>query len=400
MLRTFIQIILAAAVVAAGYYYGKDLIETAPEAKRHPTKKTIPLVETIEVIPQSYTVLLNTRGTVTPRTESTLIPQVTGQVVSVNENFRAGGFFEKGETLLQIDPVDYQLALTSAKAELAKMRLALSEESAQAQQAKSDWEKLGMQGNPDALVLRKPQLANARASLASAQARLKRAEVDLDRTIIKAPYAGRILEQQVDIGQYVGPSSILAKIYATDYVEVRLPLTDRQQTFIKLPESYRGETSQPQGPVVQLTSKLGGKAFQWQGQIVRTEGSIDTSSRQLFVIAQVNDPYRKNANGRPPLKIGQFVQATISGKKLEQVFVLPRSILVSANQVLIADAESKVQRRHIEILWQDKQSIVIHSGLQTGEQVISTSIPYATEGSKIKLNSEQDQLGTSTTNHE
>ena len=389
MIKTILHLILTVVVLAAGILYARHLIETAPEAERRPPEKTIPTVDVIEATPQSYTIQLITRGTVTPRTESTLIPQVAGRALAISENFRAGGFFETGEELLRIDPVDYELALTTAKAELAKMRLGLSEEKAQAKQAESDWKKLGMKGKPDSLVMRKPQLANARASMASAEARVRRAEVDLERTRILAPYAGRIMEQQVDIGQYVSPGTVLAKIYATDYVEVRLPLTDRQLAFVDLPESYRGqaidETNVKEGPLVKLSSDLGSKTYSWEGRIVRTEGSIDTSSRQLFVIAQVNDPYVKNDSGRPPLKIGQFVRAQIKGQDLKDVFVLPRSLLSGTDNVLIADQDNKIQRQALEVVWQDAEDVVVRSGLNPGDRVISTAMPYATEGAEIKL---------------
>lgn len=385
MIKTILHLVLTVVVLAAGILYARHLIDTAPEAERRPPEKTIPTVDVIEASPQSYTVQLITRGTVTPRTESTLIPQVAGQALAISDNFRAGGFFEEGEELLHIDPVDYELALTTAKAELAKMRLGLSEERAQAKQAESDWKKLGMKGKPDSLVMRKPQLANARASMASAEARVRRAEVDLERTRILAPYAGRIMEQQVDVGQYVSPGTVLAKIYATDYVEVRLPLTDRQLAFVDLPESYRGEAVLKEGPLVKLSSDLGGKTYSWEGRIVRTEGSIDTRSRQLFVIAQVEDPYVKDASGRPPLKIGQFVRAQITGQQLSDVFVLPRSLLSGTDNVLIADQDNKVQRREVEIVWHDAENIVVRSGLNSGERIISTAMPYATDGAKIKL---------------
>ena len=385
MIKTILHLVLTVVVLAAGILYARHLIDTAPEAERRPPEKTIPTVDVIEASPQFYTVQLITRGTVTPRTESTLIPQVAGQALAISDNFRAGGFFEKGEELLRIDPVDYELALTTAKAELAKMRLGLSEERAQAKQAESDWKKLGMKGKPDSLVMRKPQLANARASMASAEARVRRAEVDLERTRILAPYAGRIMEQQVDVGQYVSPGTVLAKIYATDYVEVRLPLTDRQLAFVDLPESYRGEAVLKEGPLVKLSSDLGGKTYTWEGRIVRTEGSIDTRSRQLFVIAQVDDPYLKDASGRPPLKIGQFVRAQITGQQLSDVFVLPRSLLSGTDNVLIADQDNKVQRREVEIVWHDAENIVVRSGLNSGDRIISTAMPYATDGAEIKL---------------
>ena len=385
MHKKILHLILTLAILAGGYFLGKHYLDTAPEAKRREPKVSIPTVEVIEVVPQSYTVKLVSRGTVSPRTESTLIPQVAGRVLSISDNFRTGGFFEKGEELLHIDPVDYELALTMAKAELAKMRLGLSEQNAQAKQAKSDWEKLGMSGKPDALVMRKPQLANARASMASAEARVKRAEVDLQRTRIFAPYAGRIMQQQVDVGQFVSTGSVLAKIYATDYVEVRLPLTDRQLPFINLPESFRGEEIKKEGPTVDLIADLGGKKYSWQGRIVRTDGSIDTRSRQLFVIAQVDDPYLRNDSGRPPLKIGQFVSAQIIGQKLEDVYVIPRSVLVGTDNVLIADQNKKILRRKLEIIWHDAENVVIASGLNRGDRIIATVLPYATEGAPVKL---------------
>ncbi len=193
------------------------------------------------------------------------------------------------------------------------------------------------------------------------------------------------MEQQVDVGQYVSPGTVLSQIYATDYVEVRLPLTDRQLAFVDLPESYRGEAVLKEGPLVKLSSDLGGKTYTWEGRIVRTEGSIDTRSRQLFVIAQVDDPYLKDASGRPPLKIGQFVRAQITGQQLSDVFVLPRSLLSGTDNVLIADQDNKVQRREVEIVWHDAENIVVRSGLNSGDRIISTAMPYATDGAEIKL---------------
>ena len=136
---------------------------------------------------------------------------------------------------------------------------------------------------------------------------------------------------------------------------------------------------------MKLSSDLGGKTYSWEGRIVRTEGSIDTRSRQLFVIAQVDDPYLKDASGRPPLKIGQFVRAQITGQQLSDVFVLPRSLLSGTDNILIADQDNKVQRREVEIVWHDAENIVVRSGLNSGDRIISTAMPYATDGAEIKL---------------
>ncbi len=400
MIRRFIHILLTVLVLAAGLFVGGYLIETAPKAKRILPEKAVPVVEVIGAQPRSYTVVLESRGTVKPRTESTLLPQVAGRVLRISENFRDGAFFEAGEELLRIDPVDYELTLTTAKADLAKARLALKEELARARQAESDWKRLGIQGKPDALVLRKPQLANARAALAAAEAKVKRAEVDLQRTRIKAPYAGRVMEQLVDVGQTVSPSTALGKIYAVDYVEVRLPLTDRQLAFIDLPENFRGETPEQKGPPVELIATLGGKETVWQGRIVRTEGTIDTRSRQLFVIAQVVNPYARYARGRSPLKIGQFVRARIQGRELKNVYVLPRSILVGTDSVLIVDKENRIHYQQVEVVWQDHRDLVIQSGLTPGDRIIATPMPFATEGAEIRIAGSDDPAASQVTQAE
>lgn len=395
MIKQIVHLILTLAVLALGIAGGMHLLNSAPEAERRSPQKNIPLVEVITATPRTYNVYLDSRGTVSPRTESTLIPQVAGRVISLSDNFRDGGFFEQGEELLTIDPTDYQLALTIAQSELAKMRLALNEERAQARQAESDWKKLGMKGKPDALVLRKPQLANAHAALASAEARVRQAEVELERTRLLAPYAGRIMEQLVDIGQVVSPGTTLAKIYATDYVEVRLPLTDRQLAFIDLPESYRGESVQSAPPEVELIADQAGQRYHWQGRIVRTEGTFDTRSRQLFVIAQVANPYAREAGSqRPPLKIGQFVRARIKGHQLSNVFILPRNVISGADHVLLVDETRHIQRRQIDIIWQDDDQVIIGAGLNPGDTIISTLLPYAIEGAEVRLASDAKDPAT------
>lgn len=333
---------------------------------------------------QDYQVIVHTRGTVRPRTESTLIPQVSGRIVSVAPAFRAGGFFEEGDELLSIDSSDYETSLVVSEAALARARLLLAEEEARADQARKDWEKLGDGGRPTALVLREPQLIEARASLASAQARMDEAHRNLSRTRITAPYAGRVLEQRVDFGQFVSTGTVLARIYAVDFAEIRLPLTDRQLAFVNLPELYRGEATYGQGgPKVTLKADLGGRKYSWEGRIVRSEGAIDSRSRQLFVVAQVEDPYGRSVEDRPPLKVGLFVEAQIEGKLLHDVVVIPRTLLKENSYVLVIDDQSKLRRRPVEILWRDTKNIVVSEGLISGEILCLTQVPYAVDGMEV-----------------
>jgi multidrug efflux system membrane fusion protein len=380
-MRLLLKFLLPILVLGASAWLAMDLLGSAPEPARKPPRPSVARVEVLAVRPTDYPVRVPSRGTVAPRTQSTLIPEVAGRILEVAPGFRAGGFFEAGDLLLKIDPSDYRNALVVARAELAQARLNLREEEAQATQARRDWDKLQMDGEPGDLALRRPQLESRRAAVAAAEARLAQAETDLRRTEIRAPYAGRVLDKRVDLGQYVSPGNVLATLYAVDYVEVRLPLTDRQAAFLDLPESYRGERSDAAGPAVTLTA---GES-QWQGRIVRTEGAIDLASRQIFVVAQVDDPYARHADGRPPLKVGQFVEASIEGRTLKGVYVLPRGAVQGQDRVYVITPEDKLERRGVTLVWHDRDSLIVSSGLAPGERIARTPLPFVADGAPVQV---------------
>ncbi len=380
-----LKIILPIAVTLAALVASYGIIKSKPKPQRR--AKTV-VATNVEVIPlkrSDFQVWVNSQGSVTPRTESTLIPEVSGRIVEISPAFREGAFFEAGQLLLQIDPSNYRIAVTIAQSKVAEMKLVLAEEKAKAKQAEKNWLRLGEGGEPSELVLRKPQLAGAKAALASAEAQLEQARLDLQRTRISAPYAGRVLEQQVDVGQYVSPGTVLARVYAVDYAEIRLPLSDEQLQFVEIPELYRGQD--PQSlimPEVELSAVMGHRNYRWRGRIVRAEGAYDTRSRRLSLVAQVDDPYGRSEAGKPPLKVGQFVEARIKGKQLEQVFVIPRAALRDNSQVLIVDAQSRLDLRPVRPIWRDGDYAVISDGLKENEWLCVTPIQYAVNGLPVK----------------
>lgn len=385
-MKKFFRFILPVVVLAACVAVGITLIRTAPKAERRPPERTTPSVEIVRAEQSNYTVVVSSQGTVVPRTESTLIPEVNGQVVATSANFQTGGFFEAGEILLEIDPRNYQNAVVIAKADLAQANAGLDEEKARVAQALRDWEVLKLSEEPNDLALRKPQLKSAQAAVAAAEARLEQANIDLERTRIRAPYAGLVLEKQADVGQYVSPGNVLAKVYAIDFVEIRLPLSDNQLDFLDLPESYRGDTTRTADktfPTVELIAEVGRETHTWHGRIVRTEGSIDTQSRQIFVVAQVDDPYARHHG--IPLKVGQFVEAHIQGKVLADVFVLPRAVLRRNGEVLVVGEDNVIGRRQVDVLWSDNNEVVIGDGLADGERVSVTALPYAISGTEVQI---------------
>ncbi|MEM9480147.1 MAG: efflux RND transporter periplasmic adaptor subunit [Verrucomicrobiota bacterium] len=359
------------------------LTSPEPEKSKRPGMKLA--VDVIPLKKSDYQVVLKTRGTVQARTTSTLIPEVSGRIVEITPSFRAGGFFDEGEILLRIDPSYYRTALTVAESAESEAEAVFQQEQARAEQALDNWRALGKGGEPSPLVLRKPQLAEAQGRLASAQAQVAKARRDLDRTEIRAPYTGRVLEQMVDVGQFVSNGTTLASIYAVDFAEIRLPITSEQEGFVDLPELYHGDknvSDRPMPPVL-LRSEFGGETFTWEGKIVRTEGRVDTRSRQLFVVAQVDDPYARREPGAPPLKVGVFVEAEISGRVLQDVFVLPRKALRQDGEVLTVDEEDKLRRREVTVIWDDEDAFVTRTELPLNERLCVTMLPYAAEGATV-----------------
>lgn len=377
LLKWTLPVLVLVGAVAGGRY----IIDQRPEAPQFQPPQVPVAIEAIRISPEDYRVVLRSEGNVEPRTETTLIPQVSGQVTEISPAFREGGFFRRGEVLVRLDSRDYELAIASAEAQVAQAESTLEQELAQARVVEDDWRMLGREA-PE-LGLRKPQIAAARATLLSARAQLERARLDLERTRIRAPYDGQVLDRSVGVGQFVSPGTALARIYATDYAEIRLPLSNRQLEFVDLPARFSNQEDDQAGPGVTVRANVGRTPWTWEGRIVRAEGAIDTRSRQLFVVAQVDNPYARGPDARPPLRIGQFVEAEIAGRVLPGAFVLPRAALRDAGEVLVVDGDSRLQRRAVEVAWTDGETAVVVAGLQPGEVVNITPLAVAATGTLV-----------------
>lgn len=385
MLVRILKIVAPIAILVVGALVTKAMIDARPDVAVEIPAKTVPLVRVLSVEAKSVQVTVHAQGTVRPRTESTLIPEVAGRVVEVSGSMVVGGFFEEGDLLLRLDARDYELAAVSARAQIAQAESRLKIEQAESEVARREWQSLG-RGKPSPLVLREPQLAEARAALASAQAALKQAQRNIEKTVIRAPYAGRVRDKSVDVGQYVQPGALLARLYAVDYAEVRLPLADEQLAFLDVPLDYRGDGSQPDnGPRVSLTATFAGKKHSWQGRIVRTEGEIDPRTRVVHVVAQVDDPYgRGGVSGRPPLAVGMFVDAEIFGRWYRNVVELPRSALREENQVWVVDDQDRLVFRDVVVLRADEDRVLISEGLAQGRRVCLSPLDAAVDGMSVR----------------
>lgn len=392
IMKRFLQIFLPFAFVGLASLLFWYFMHTAEPPRKRPNFSTTPEVVVRSLEKEQYPIVLESQGTVQARTTSTLIPEIRGRVIAVYPTFREGAFFEKDDVLLEIDASDYQTELVVAQAALAQAELNEFEELARSQQAKQDWEKINPGQEANALTLREPQLKQARAAVASAQARVANAQRNVERTKIRAPFAGRVLSKSVDIGQYVSPGNQLARIYAVDFAEVRLPLTASQFERLDLPSVYRGENAAlAQGPTVTLRTTVSGKTHSWKGRVVRAEGTVDTRTRQYFVVAQVRNPYGRTTSDRPPLKVGSFVHAEIAGKTLQDVMVVPRKLLRENAFVLVVDKENYLERKAVDIVWQTDEVIVVDGGLEEGDRLCLTEVPYALDGWPVNAKDESGE---------
>jgi len=385
------KIILPIIVLAIVVGLGQIIINSKPQPEKKTPPPRIVAVETLAVQPQSAPLSVSSQGTVRPRVETNLTAEVAGRIDSVSPNFRDGGFIRKGEVLIQIDPVDYEAALANAKAQLAQARFNLAQEKALSEQAAADWEDLG-RGDASELALRKPQLEQAQAAIESAEAGVTRAQRNLERTELRAPYDGRVVDQTADLGQYVGANSTLGRIYGTDVAEVFLPLSNDELARLELPTRLDTEEA-VRGPKVLLSTRYGNRTYTWEGQVVRTGATFDQRSRLLDVVVEVKDPLAPSSDqpGRPPLKPGKYVEAFIEGRMIEDAYTIPRSALREGNTVLIALEDDTLTRREVTVIQADTEQAIISEGLEPGDRVVTSPVEYVIEGMQLRIeNPESD----------
>ena len=360
------------------------MIQSRPQAMQKPAPAPSLLVTAAVAEREPVTFTVASQGAVSPRTETTLVSEVSGQIVAVSPAFVSGGFFKRGDVLIRIDPRIYETQMKRARAEVAKARTRVATEQAMAAHAQEDWERLqslnAAQGQASDLTLRKPQLQEALAELESRNADFEKAVEDLRRTITRAPYDGMVREKLADVGQFVNVGAQLARTFAVDRAEVRLPLTQHDLRFIDLP----GLTAGAALPVT-LSARVGGAAHTWRARIVRSEGVFDAASRVLHVVAQVEDPYDLANSGREPLRIGTFVSAEITGRAGGDLFVVPRHALAQGDTLWLVDDASRIHPRTVAVVRADERFAYIGEGLADGERYVTVPIDEPLPGMKVRL---------------
>ena len=371
------KVFIPGAVVAASVFAALTLMATAP--KLEPTAESpaplIVRVVTVAAAPMRLTV--SSQGAVGPSTQSQLIPEVSGRVVWMSPALVAGGYFEAGQPLLRLDDKDLAAAVARAQANLTRSQ-------ADHEHARFEYQRLRSLSERE--LASRSQLEGglrayriAAAALQDARVAFAQAQRDLERGEVVAPFTGLVRSEQVDIGQFISRGAPIATIYATDVVEVRLPIADRQLAFLNLPMGHRGNLPAEHRGRVTLSADYGGRSVSWHGEIVRTEAEIDMKSRMTHVVARV-----VNAGAATPLPVGLFVKAEIEGTLAEGVVDLPRNALRRGNRVLIVDAEDRLAYRDVTPLRLHRDRVLIESGLADGERVCVSPLQTVIEGMRVE----------------
>ena len=376
-----LKIILPLLILVIGFvgFNMTSKLKKAPQ-RQSPLQQGI-LVDVVELKNITHRVTIHATGTVQAEQEIALVPEVSGKVIWISPQLVRGGLFKKGETLLKIDTSDFELAVEKAYAEIAQVQVELAIERERAKIALSEWQRIEIidKGTPGPLATREIQLRQQQANLARAEANLQQTQLYLQRTELKAPFNGRIRQEQVDLGQYLRAGTSIGSFAGTDRAEIYIPLPARELTWLNIPlvAHKQGASAIIRIPASNNTS--------WSGKLTRSLGEIDPNSRMATVIVVVEDPYQlKNSLNQPPLLNGLFVNIELSGEEFTNIISIPRKALHAGNMVWIADSENHLSLRSVEILRREKQQILIKGGVQAGEKLILTSLSGAAEGTLLR----------------
>ena len=368
MKRKTKRILLVTGILAGAIGVMMALSAMKPEPPKKDVENLDLLVDVYELEVSTENFQIQSQGTVRPRTQTILSSEVSGSIVSISPKFIAGGVFQEGEVLMRIDPTSYAVAVIKSEALVAQRQIEFD-----------GAQKLRSQG-----YRAEAELASAAAALASAQAELVNAERNLERTYIQLPYEGMVLSKDSDLGQFVNPGSQLGVTFATNYAEIRLPLTDQDLAFVEVPGTVEiTQTGGADGPLVKLSAIQKGRYTEWDAQIVRSEGVVDERSRVTYVVARVVDPYQLHSGGAA-LPVGTFVSASIAGSNAVDVIRVPRSTLRGSDQLLIVDDENKIEIRSVDVLRTDSQFAYLVGGASAGEQITTTAIEAPTNGMAVR----------------
>ena len=381
MPNTAIKAIITIAVLLAAVAAAAGIIMSRPMPEQLTVSETTSAIRAMTVVKESLRLKIRSEGTVTPKTQTNVIPEIKGRVTWISPNLVVGGYFQAGDLLVTIDAADYEARTGLAQAQLLRAEAELEHKRFELQRLQTlIKDNLVSQSNLENAA-RAHKIA--KANVIESKINLAQAERDLSRTKITAPFEGMVRSESIDIGQFVQQGTPIASIYASDAVEVRLPIVNAQLAYLDPANLQRGELDPATAPMIRLTARYAGTSFVWRGQLARTEGEIDAQSRMITAVARVRQD--NQSPDVPPLQVGAFVAAEIEGQYLDDIVRLPRAALRPNSQVLIIDGDNRLRFRAVNVLRLENDFVLIDSGLESGEVVNLSPIQTVVDGMRVSL---------------
>lgn len=391
MKAKLIKWVLPFVIILAGVGLMLLLGSWRPVAVKEAKKETGALVHVMSVSKARHQVVVEATGIVQAAREISVVPEVSGLITYVSPYFVAGGFIKKGEIMFQISDADYKLAVEQAKAKKVNAEYELSLAESRARIARAEWERIADKSDnaPNPLVLYEPQLKNARAALAAADAGLQQAQLELERTKVQAPFNCIVRSESVEIGQYVKSGSSMAVIAGTDSVEIAAPLALEELRWLDIPMQPKGGKGSP----AVVTVRIGKEAYQWMGNIVRSQQEVDEKTRMVRVVIEVKEPYKlSGANQKYPLAINTFVEISIKGKTISGVISIPKAAFREDSTIWVMDSENKLRIKNVTAVRIERESVIIGEGLGQGDVVVVTNLSGAADGMKLRTSDKGNRL--------
>lgn len=377
------------------------LVSQRPEPARQEVPTRVPFAITAPVAAGAGSIPVYGAGTVRPRAEVDVAAEITGRVVWVDSTFQSGGRVDEGQLLFRIDDADYRNAVEQARASVAVQELELLRVTEEARVARSQFERFrrlreggGSAADTSPLALWEPQMKAAEATLARDRAVLAAAELHLSRTKVHAPFAGVVLEESLDVGQFVTAGQSVGRLYATDTVEVVVPLSDAGAALIPGLWELEAGNADRQVPV-RVIAEHGDERYAWDGYVDRAEAALDDLTRTIDVIVRVPDPFegglpmstgvdgRTGAAAGPPLLVGKFVEVEIDGLAPNEYFKVRRAGLRPGNEVW-AVRNDTVHIVPVEVLQRSDDEVFLIGALEAGQTVIVGGVQVVTEGMPVR----------------
>jgi RND family efflux transporter MFP subunit len=385
--RIVLKVVVPLLILGAGIAGASYISNTEPKARKRPPVKTASLVQVETLHQSSERVAVPAMGTVTAARVIALKACVSGKIVALHPEFMEGGFLKQGAQVLQIDPEDYKLAVEEKQSQITNATYELKLELGRQEVAKREWELLNGEKPAKAqdgeLALRKPHLEKAEADLAAAQAELTRAKLNLERTLIHAPFNSIVRTKNVDLGSQISANDQLAELVGTDeyWIQVSIPI-DRLK-WISIPRK-NGDSGSEVRILYRSDSEI---PYERTGMVIKLLSDLETEGRLARILVSVKDPMNLNTlkAKRLPLLIGQYVRVEIQGRELENVFRIPRTALRDDGKVWTAGDDGRLYIREVGIVWRDTQTVLVKDGLKDGEGLIVSDLTTPVDGMEVRI---------------